>query len=42
MKPIFLYVKDKYINPKYPFRDRLYFLFGTAGVISAGAAFASA
>ncbi|MEG2208872.1 MAG: GGDEF domain-containing protein [Clostridia bacterium] len=42
MKKAFLFVKDKYVNPKYPFQDRLYFLFGTAGVISAGAAFLAA
>lgn len=42
MKQAFLFVKDKYVNPKYPFQDRLYFLFGTAGVISAGSAFAAA
>ncbi len=34
--------KGRYVDPKYPFRDRLYFLFGTAGTISAGAAFAAA
>lgn len=36
------YVRGRYVDPKYPFRDRLYFLFGTAGVISAGAAFGAA
>lgn len=35
-------VKGRYVNPEYLFRDRLYFLFGTAGLISAGAAFAAA
>lgn len=36
------FVKGRYVDPKYPFRDRLYFLFGTAGTISAGAAFVAA
>ena len=35
-------VKGRYVDPQYPFRDRLYFLFGTAGTISAGAAYAAA
>lgn len=35
-------VKGRYVDPKYPFPDRLYFLFGTAGTVSAGAAFAAA
>lgn len=35
-------VRGRYVDPQYPFRDRLYFLFGTAGTISAGAAFAAA
>lgn len=39
---IFEFVKDRYVNPEYPFSDRLYFLFGTAGAISAGAAFIAA
>lgn len=39
---VFEFVKDRYVNPKYSFSDRLYFLFGTAGVISAGAAFVAA
>lgn len=42
MKKWFAFIKDRYINPQYPFRDRLYFLFGTAGLISAGAAFVAA
>lgn len=36
------YIKGRYIDPQYPFRDRLYFLFGTAGTASAGAALAAA
>lgn len=36
------FVKKRYVDPQYPFQDRLYFLFGTAGSISAGAAFAAA
>lgn len=36
------FVKRRYVDAHYPFRDRLYFLFGTAGTISAGAAFAAA
>lgn len=36
------FAKGRYVDPKYPFRDRLYFLFGTAGLISAGAAFGAA
>lgn len=35
-------IRNRYVDPQYPFRDRLYFLFGTAGVISAGAAFGAA
>lgn len=35
-------VRSRFIDPQYQFRDRLYFLFGTAGVVSAGAAFAAA
>lgn len=35
-------IKKRYVDPQYPFRDRLYFLFGTAGLLSAGAAFAAA
>ncbi|MEG1878982.1 MAG: GGDEF domain-containing protein [Pseudoflavonifractor sp.] len=42
MKKVFDFVRDKFVNPNYPFQDRLYFLFGAAGVISAGAAFVSA
>lgn len=36
------FAKGRYVDPKYPFRDRLYFLFGTAGLMSAGAAFGAA
>lgn len=36
------FIKDRYVNPEYSFSDRLYFLFGTAGTISAGAAFIAA
>lgn len=36
------FVKKRYVDPQYPFQDRLYFLFGTAGSISAGVAFAAA
>lgn len=36
------FIKGKYVDPQYVFRDRLYFLFGTAGLISAGAAFIAA
>lgn len=39
---IVTYIKGRYIDPQYPFRDRLYFLFGTAGTASAGAALAAA
>lgn len=39
---LFKKVKGRYVDPKYPFQDRLYFLFGTAGVMSAGAAFIAA
>lgn len=35
-------VRSRYMDPRYAFRDRLYFLFGTAGLISAGAAFVAA
>lgn len=35
-------VKGRFVDPQYPFTDRLYFLFGTAGTVSAGAAFAAA
>lgn len=35
-------IKGRYVDPKYAFRDRLYFLFGTAGLLSAGAAFLAA
>ncbi|MEG2959430.1 MAG: GGDEF domain-containing protein [Oscillospiraceae bacterium] len=38
MKKAFLFIKDKYVNPNYPFQDRLFFLFGTAGIVSAAAA----
>lgn len=36
------YIKGRYVDPQYIFRDRLYFWFGTAGLFSAGAAFAAA
>lgn len=42
MYKLLLYIKSRYVDPKYLFKDRLYFLFGTAGVISAGAAFMAA
>lgn len=42
IREIATFVKGRYIDPQYPFRDRLYFLFGTAGTVSAGAAFAAA
>lgn len=35
-------VKGRYVDTQYPFTDRLYFLFGTAGTVSAGAAFVAA
>lgn len=42
IREIAKFVKGRYVDPRYPFRDRLYFLFGTAGTVSAGAAFAAA
>lgn len=36
------YIKSRYVNPNYAFHDRLYFLFGTAGRLSAEAAFLAA
>lgn len=36
------YMKGRYFDPKYSFKDRLYFLFGTAGLFSAGAAYLAA
>lgn len=42
LRDMVLFVKGRYVDPQYPFRDRLYFLFGTAGLISAGAAFGAA
>lgn len=36
------YMKGRYFDPKYSFKDRLYFLFGTAGLFSAGAAYFAA
>lgn len=35
-------MKKRYVDPAYTFQDRLYFLFGTAGTMSAGAAFFAA
>lgn len=42
VRKVAAFIKDRYFDPAYPFRDRLYFLFGTAGTISAFAAFAAA
>lgn len=42
IREIMTFAKGRYVDPKYSFEDRLYFLFGTAGTISAGAAFAAA
>lgn len=42
MRRLLLYMKSRYVDPKYLFKDRLYFLFGTAGLFSAGAAFLAA
>lgn len=42
MLGILFKMRDRFISPKYAFRDRLYFLFGTAGLISAAAAFFAA
>lgn len=42
IREIAAFVKGRYVDPQYSFKDRLYFLFGTAGTISAGAAFAAA
>lgn len=42
LRNIAVFIKSRYIDPKYAFQDRLYFLFGTAGLISAGAAFIAA
>lgn len=36
------YIRSRYFDPVYSFKDRLYFLFGTAGLLSAGAAFIAA
>ena len=36
IQEISVLIKARYIDPYYPFKDRLYFLFGTAGTISAG------
>lgn len=41
-KQLLHYIKGRYTDRKYPFRDRLYFLFGSAGFISAAAAFVAA
>lgn len=42
MREIATLVRSRFVDQQYQFRDRLYFLFGTAGVVSAGAAFAAA
>lgn len=42
IRELVAFVKRRYVDPQYSFKDRLYFLFGTAGTISAGAAFAAA
>lgn len=42
LRSIASFVKGRYVDPQYPFQDRLYFLFGTAGLLSAGAAFLAA
>lgn len=42
LRETMVFIKGKYVDPQYVFRDRLYFLFGTAGLISAGAAFIAA
>lgn len=42
IREIGTFIKGRYVDPQYVFKDRLYFLFGTAGVISAGAAFLAA
>lgn len=36
------YIKSRYVDPNYAFHDRLYFLFATAGLLSAEAAFLAA
>lgn len=36
------FIKGRYVDTKYPFQDRLYFLFGTAGALSAATAFVAA
>lgn len=41
-RQLLTYMKSRYTDPIYAFRDRLYFLFGTAGLLSAGAAFLAA
>lgn len=42
IREIATFIKGRYVDSQYPFRDRLYFLFGTAGTVSAGAAFLAA
>lgn len=42
IREIAIFIKRRYVDPQYSFEDRLYFLFGTAGTVSAGAAFAAA
>lgn len=32
LRNIAVFIKSRYIDPKYAFQDRLYFLFGTAGL----------
>lgn len=44
MKPrqLLQYMRSRYVDPKYAFKDRLYFLFGSVGAASACAAFVAA
>lgn len=42
LRKIAVFIRRRYVDPQYPFSDRLYFLFGTAGTVSAGAAFFAA
>lgn len=42
IREIAIFVKRRYVDSQYPFRDRLYFLFGTAGTLSAAAAYVAA
>lgn len=42
IRPVAERIRERYTSPSQPLRDRLYFMFGTAGTISAAAAFAAA